>query len=222
MVTGVLPSAHWKDCPGLACPRIYSAGASILRQNDPVHDICYIERGVVKLSQIQNRGEELIVGFRSRGWMIGTAAALAGAGSYCDITALTECAVRTFSTTRFIKLLRDDRWASEYCEWMHYYEMAHQTARFASLATDSACYRFESFLSRARHFFLDGQADTRDLRIPLKQREIAQFLSITPEHLSRILRHVSAKAPLKFENGCLILSDARIMQEWCARTDRCA
>jgi CRP-like cAMP-binding protein len=45
------------------------------------------------------------------------------------------------------------------------------------------------------------------LQIPLKLKELAQLIAITPEYLSRLLSESERQGTIKRDKGCLILTD---------------
>jgi CRP-like cAMP-binding protein len=45
------------------------------------------------------------------------------------------------------------------------------------------------------------------LQIPLKLKELAQLIAITPEHLSRLLRELEQQGVISRNKGWLIMTD---------------
>jgi CRP-like cAMP-binding protein len=51
------------------------------------------------------------------------------------------------------------------------------------------------------------------LKLPLKHKELAQLLGITPEHLSRVLRGMQQEGVVVREKGWIRIADARLLRE---------
>jgi CRP-like cAMP-binding protein len=54
-----------------------------------------------------------------------------------------------------------------------------------------------------------------ELKVPLKQSELAQMLAITPEHLCRLMKQLERDGIIKREKGLLILSNIQSLMQEC-------
>jgi CRP-like cAMP-binding protein len=47
--------------------------------------------------------------------------------------------------------------------------------------------------------------------LPLKQREVAELIAVTPEHLSRLLHELSKDGLLHLQDGWIVIPDTRLL-----------
>ncbi|MGH9914176.1 MAG: Crp/Fnr family transcriptional regulator, partial [Pyrinomonadaceae bacterium] len=107
----------------------------------------------------------------------------------------------------FLHLLKTDTQISLYLHQMQSREVCEQFLHTAELGCLSVQHRLEQLLWRLISAL--EMSDTRQevkLELPLKHSEIAQLLSVTPEHLSRVLKRMQLEGILRQEKGWLIIS----------------
>jgi CRP-like cAMP-binding protein len=186
-------------------------------------NVFYIERGLIKLTRLSESGQEVIVGLRSKGALLGAASAIVQ--KYHPATALTVTSSRVsvISTELLLRLAKTDEQFGWYLHQVHSLEVHQQAAQQASLRCLSASKRLCKLLlqfipsipaaeGQMAQFFSPKTPSSIKTPLPLKQWEIAQLIGVTPEHLSRILRRLKQEDLVHLEGGCLTVSDANHLQ----------
>jgi CRP-like cAMP-binding protein len=95
---------------------------------------------------------------------------------------------------------------------IHSEELCEQLNSLGELACCTARSRLARVFKRlisAGQAQVDGQK-TR-LQLPLKQREVAELIGVTPEHLSRILNGLSKDGLLHVRNGWIIIPNPQVL-----------
>jgi len=60
-----------------------------------------------------------------------------------------------------------------------------------------------------------GVKDKVNLIFPLKHKELAQMVAVTPEHLSRLLKQLERDGIIKREKGLLVMNNSQsLIQEY--------
>jgi CRP-like cAMP-binding protein len=176
---------EWESLDGIAERHFFSARHELCTQGGAPHFVNWIESGLVKLVRLTGDGGEFILGLRSDGWIIDAASAILNRPLACSAVTLTPCTVRRASRAAFMRLLNTSPSVMRdlnqlICREVHADQ--EQQIEFRSCSAQSRLDRLLRELSRItrKEDPLDG--------LPLKRFEVAQLLSITPEHLSRLLR----------------------------------
>jgi len=179
----------------LPAPRHVAVGTALVEQGSFAHSVHLVERGVVKLVHLSACGRETTTGLRSVGWYAGSASAILKAPSIYTVQAVTDCMVVRIPASEFLHRLRDssemmDHFLAGLC-----FEVASQASLQAQLMGRTA----EERLNRFTHerAAVNPQRPTLDPLPVLKQMELAQLLSITPEHLSRLMHKRKEVGPLE-------------------------
>jgi CRP-like cAMP-binding protein len=148
-------------------------------------DHVYLVRGgVVKLMYTSDNGSQVSLGLRSTGWYAGAASVLLGIPSFYSVLAVSDCTVSPIPaeqlfayTTRNVKKLQ--HFMKSLC-----LDSILQAKLHAEINSSSAAERLELLMQE--RIATDPQWKTMDPLPLLKQRELAQLLSCSPEHLSRL------------------------------------
>jgi len=164
----------------------FARGTELCAQGAPVDDVYLIRSGVVKLTWTDETGGETIVGLRWRGWFAGASAAMAGVPSCVTAVARTDSTVEHLKVGRFLHLMKTNPEFAEQLHRSHCLEVLEQARDLGELALVPAQTRLHNLLSRlATSNRLEKIGDR--MRLPITKGELALCLSITPEHLSRLL-----------------------------------
>lgn len=164
--------------------RAFTLGTQLIAQDEPHHSIVLLTSGIVKLSYLEENGKELIAGLRRADCIIGAESALLALPSLFTVTALTDCSAQCIPAARFRTIVeRDPSFALQVSKALAG-ETIRQTEALLETASRTALQRLLSFL-RANDDVLE---DTANGMSSLKKQEIAQLLTITPEHLSRLIQ----------------------------------
>lgn len=194
----------------LAPPQSCPPGIELFSQGFLSHDVYCIESGLIKLVNLTQHGEELIVGLRSIGWVLGSVSLIAHEPNSVTAITLTKCFLRRISAEAFLVLLTTDPQFSWYIHKQHAQEIRDQVAHLVRLGSFSARQRLEHlFLQLISLLEPKGSQTGIRLLLPLRYYEIAQLVAITPQHLSRLLKQMQQEGIIRLEKGWVIVSDAK-------------
>ena len=170
----------FKDMPPLQNVR---KGSCLLEQALQPAFVYLLRDGLVKLIHHSPDGRESIVGLRAPGWYVGATSALVQRPCPYTVKCLTDVAVSMIPAREFAQWLslsarRSNHFTQTMCN-----ELLSQ-ATLSQVSTKSADDRLKHFLQESKHPHPTLQ--TLDVEPFLRRFELAQLLSITPEHLSRM------------------------------------
>jgi len=178
--------------------RFVPAGTLLVEQGGKSRAIYLIEEGLVKLTHLNICGRESTIGLRSEGWYAGATSALLNEASVYAVSTVTGCMVARLPVHDFRRYLNESHEMMDHFIAGLCFEVAAQASLQVELMVNSAEDRLD-------HFMLERTTEhpsrrTVDPLPVLKQMEVAQLLSITPEHLSRLL-HKKKQASMSTANG---------------------
>jgi CRP-like cAMP-binding protein len=191
----------------------YPTDVEIYRQGSYAGDVYFIESGTVKILRTNHEGQQVIVSLQSAGHFIGAPSVILQKPFSVNAVTLTRCDLRRIDGKSFTELLRSDAelcWQFQKLLCHELYEQVDHTAELGSL---SARNRLELLLWNSIHSneISPPRSNVR-VHLPLKNKELADLIAVTPEHLSRMLRRMQDEGVLKVEKGWLIVSD--ILRLW--------
>ena len=190
----------------------YPRGVEIFHQGQVLQEILFVASGMLKLTQVDAKGRECIVGLVLPNEWLGSAPVIANrptptSAITCSTTVLNSCAAPTFRR----RLHEDARLGRQVLE-AHAVELCLQASRIGQLCSLSSRQRLWSVLCLfAGPFKLSHAGSAIRLRLPLQLWELAEFVGITPEHLSRLLKAMEQEGRLRRENGWIVLRDVEAM-----------
>lgn len=173
----------WEAIEGLPAPQVIPAGRILQQSDSPVRTVYLIRRGVVKLKCLGPNGRDMIVGLRSSGWMIGCDSAFAGTPALTTAVTINQCEVAPIPVNEFLRGIASGGALNHHFVWNLCSGIEAYLSAHIELRTEPAQQRLEHFLSDMQNLAVA----TGGARPALSQVEMAQLLSITPEHLCRIL-----------------------------------
>ena len=189
-------------------PCVYPSGTELFLQGDTLEDVLQIVSGVVKLTQSDASGGTSIVGLASAGEWLGTAFVLAemptavGAAT-CGITTVRRGAAKTFR-----RLLNQDRQLSLQIHLAHSRDLCRQIAWIGQLGSSRSVHRLQYVLSR---FAAAGSTPANGLgirfQLPVHHWELAEFIGVSAEHLSRLLKRMERQKLIRREKGWILIAD---------------
>jgi CRP-like cAMP-binding protein len=187
------------------CP----AGAVILHQGFRAESVYLVRAGLVKLLCACPDGRTTIVGLRHRGSLLGTEAVLLGESQPLTAIALTSCELARIPAGELSSLLRHGDTLSWEVHQEHCREVQRQLERVVALACLSARERLDEFL---RLLWIaigpEGDDPTAAIELPLRDWELAQFLAITPQYLSRLMHELADEGRLRRRGSRWLFSGA--------------
>lgn len=165
----------------IAHPRKLEAGAQLIQEGDPADDVFTLTDGMLKLYKLMPDGRRQITGFMVPGDFIG----LAYGQSYIySAEAVTPAAACRFRRSALLQKMADHPELEHRLLSQASNELAAAQAQMLLLGRKSARERLASFLS--------GLAERRGLAagdampLPMSRSDIADFLGLTIETVSRI------------------------------------
>jgi CRP/FNR family transcriptional regulator len=192
----------------------YPRGVELFHQGHALQEGLYIVSGTVKLIQFDGTGGESIIGLTLSGEWLGTASVIANKPTpvtavTCSTAVLSGCPAGTFR-----RLLHDDPQLSLQIHQAHALELYRQTTRIGQLCSLNSRARLQSVLCLfAGASRLSQKASAIRLNLPLKRWELASFVGVTPEHLSRLLKDMEHDGQIRRENGWIMLRDLESLSE---------
>ncbi len=158
--------------------RMLKVGETLFREGDERRRIYVVESGWLKLTCTLKDGQRQIVGFPTRGSILGFEAPL----DYLnDCTALTRAAVHAFPVGAIVRLCRDPRFAEALLRQLGVQLGAAQT-QLALVGAQSAAQKTAAFLTSMANPCIDGGGE---FSLPMRRSDIGQFLGLRLETVSR-------------------------------------
>jgi CRP/FNR family transcriptional regulator len=164
-------------------------GHVLLGQGSTADSVYLLREGLVKLTHVTSDGREATLGLRSSGWYAGAVSVLMKMPSVYAVTAVTACSVSRISATDFALTLSQNSRLMRHFVYTLCNESMSQSASQAQMMAGSAEDRLKHFLRERKT--VNPRFKTMDTLPLLKQLDLARLLSITPEHLSRLMRKTS-------------------------------
>jgi CRP-like cAMP-binding protein len=159
-------------------------GKRLIDQWKKCEHVYLIRSGVLKLMYTSDNGSQVSMGLRSTGWYAGAASVQLGIPSFYSVLAVSDCTVTQIPadqlfayTTRNVKKLQ--HFMRSLCM-----DSILQAKLHAEINSSSAAERLEHLMQERTT--TDPEWKRMDPLPLLKQRELAQLLSCSPEHLSRL------------------------------------
>ncbi len=153
----------------------------MFREGDERQRIFVVESGWLKLTRTLRDGQRQIVGFPSRGSILG----FESPHDYLnDCEALTIAAVHSFPVDEFVGRCRDSRFGAALLRQVGA-QLGAAQAQLASVGTQSAPQKIATFLN----FVSDAcAADDGEFTFPMRRGDIGDFLGIRLETVSRTFK----------------------------------
>ena len=191
---------------------LYPATTILFQQGSAPKEAYLLEGGLVKLVRIGMNGQEVIIGLRAQGAILGAASIIVSKPHPVTAVTLTQCVMRPAPLKDFLNLAQTNlelSWSLHQAQSQEVYYQAEQLAEMRYL---SARQRLENLLlGLITSLGLNKESEMIRLTLPLKHWEIAQLIGVTPEHLSRILRQAENEGVIIRDNGGLIICDCQTL-----------
>ncbi len=192
----------------LTPPQLYPPGVELFKQGSPQQDVYCIESGLVKLVNLTQQGQELIVGLRSPGWILGSVPVIAHKLNIVTAITLTQCNLRRISADELIRFAKTDSQFSWHLHQLHCQEIYNQIAQLVRLRSFSARQRLNELFMQLISALESKESKTGvRLQLPLKQWEMAQLISVTPQYLTQLLKDMEQEGIIRRKKGWVIVSD---------------
>jgi CRP-like cAMP-binding protein len=160
------------------------SGEKLIDQWKKCDHVYLVREGLVKLLYTSDNGSEVSLGLRSTGWYAGAASVLLGITNPYSVLAVSDCKVTQIPADQlFAWVTRNVKKLQQFMK-----NICLDSILLAKLHTEinssSAAERLEHLMQE--RITTDPNWKTVDPLPLLKQRELAQLLSVSPEHLSRL------------------------------------
>jgi CRP-like cAMP-binding protein len=192
----------------------YPPGVEIFKQGEPPRDVYLIEEGMVKLTYANENASYVMIGLRSSGWMLGTASVILNRQYVFSATTLTYCQLRRLTAEAFLHLLNTNREFAKYVHHVQSQELHDLVKQMVGLGSLSARVKLECMLRQLASALSPRETEKHvRLKLPLKHRELAELVGITPEHLSRVLKEMQNEGLILRERGWIHIADVSLLQQ---------
>jgi CRP-like cAMP-binding protein len=165
-------------------PLALRPGVRLIEQWRKCDHVYLISDGLVKLTYASQNGSQVTLGLRSSGWYAGATSVLLKIPSVYSAITVSDCTVSKIPADQFFY------WATHDVKTLRHFlksmclDSTSQSRLHAEIQSSSAAERLEHFMQERTT--TDPHWQTMDALPLLKQGELAQLLSVTPEHLSRL------------------------------------
>jgi CRP/FNR family cyclic AMP-dependent transcriptional regulator len=204
--------ANYNDY-GWGPKQIYGAHTVILKQDTPANAVYFIHHGLVKLTWMDQSGHEVIAGLRHQQWLIGAPAVLLEKPYSFTVTTLSDCTLRCISAKNFLNLMKRDAEFSLQMIRILCQEIFNHGKKLVMLGCVPAKDRLKGLLYK---FFVDTNKpelqEPVKIRLPLKHKELAQIIAVSPEHLSRLLKVLERQKCIRREKDGILLDPVHFEQ----------
>ena len=179
-VCGALEPHELPHVAAIAHHRQIEPGATVLHEGDPAEDVFTVIAGTIKIFKLMPDGRRQITGFVTRGDFIG----LAFGDTYVySAEAIDEVTICRFRRAAFQSALEAMPHMEKRLLSMAGTELAAAQQQMLLLGRKTARERLASFIAglAARHGITDGNV----IPLPMGRHDIADFLGLTIETVSR-------------------------------------
>ncbi len=196
--------------------QLYPKDVELFHQGSVLQEVLYVECGSAKLVRHNDRGQDSIVELAVSGACLGTAAVLADAAVPVSAVTCTPTSLRRLSAAAFRRLLATDSTFGRRIHELHARELCRQTGWMGQMHALTGRERLQCLMLQfITAFQLNGRAHDMRLRFPLRHWEVARVISVTPEHLSRLLRALEDEGILQRHKGWVVVGDVNRLYPAC-------
>lgn len=186
-------------------PHEYPRGTVLFRQGGRVKALYLVGGGVVKLTRSEASGRDVIVGLRTTGWLLGSAAAILEIPHPVTAETVGACDLRQIPSADFIAISR----VGPVAEWLLRMQARETYDQVTSLGSFGALHprqRLEQVLVKLGRAGVDTRSDgSLRLKVLLRQHELAQAIGVTREHVGRLLAELQRQGVIRRAAGWVLI-----------------
>jgi len=201
---------HLKKLFSCKTVRVVPPEHQIYSQGESPHIVCLICSGLVKLTRTESDGNRAIVGLRQAGYMMGAVPSIVKLPYTTTAETITRSKLCLLPTETFIKLIDTNAGFSRWILTMLSSRLRSSTLSISEQSCLSGRQRLEKFLWKLAQAQNGGdQNRPTKIQMILKNWEVAQLLSLTPQHLCRLVKQLENEGVIMKKNGWVILPDPK-------------
>ena len=178
----------------------YPARTEIFRQETSSNTVYLIEQGLVKLVRVAPNGFQVIIGLRRRPWLIGAPAVLLNKPYSFTAVTLLPSAIRVIPAKAFLKHATTNKQFSSHLHRLLSQEISNHMRDVESVSCMSAEDRVIRFLGDLVAEQTSRGEKRAAFLLPLTNRELAQLIAVTPEHICRVLKAMERRGLIRREH----------------------
>lgn len=205
--TELARDAHARLLEILRLRTLSQRGRPLFRVGDPLKALYILRSGSMKTWNVTEEGEDHIIRFYMPGDVLGLGAI--SSGSYdCNATTLDTCSVCEIPYNRFQHLAEDLPALNQQLLRMMSHELVQEEQMTMLRSNRSASARIASFLNlMARNQGARGYS-VKEFNLTMGRREIANYLGLALETVSRTLSQLQGEGLLRVEGKHITVRDA--------------
>jgi CRP-like cAMP-binding protein len=208
IASGSMSKDDWMFFHGHSPTLSYPRGTELLQQGAPVREVYFIDSGFLKSVYLDHSGRQIIVGLCLPGAMVGTASVIVQRPSPVTVATMTRCQLCRITAKEFLLLVKTSPQFAWYVQKEQSREIYKQVACTVELGCHSARQRLERLLWEMTAVPAALKSKHRiKMRLPMKYWEIAELVSVTREHLSRLLKQMQEEGLILRKKDWLIIPD---------------
>lgn len=197
---------HLKNILNCKTLRVLPPQQEIYSQGEYPHTVCLICSGLVKLTRTESDGKRVILGLRREGWLLGVAALLMRRPYFATAETVHRSKVCFIPAERLKQMMDTNAQFSQWISTILSRDVYSGMLGISEKCCFSGRQRLKKFLWELvkTHDRIDRKGPIK-IQLMLKNWEVAQLLSVSPQHLSRLLKKLENEGIIMRNKGWLIL-----------------
>lgn len=192
----------------------YPPETTLIPQGNEIHELLLIESGFVKLTYLDENGDENLVALCKKGTIIGVAGLVSPTGAaIVTSTTINVCEIYRLEVHKFRRLEQDNPAFAQTINQFISQQYNDLVVHLSQLANAPV-------RTRLVQMILDFIAESNALKsekikidFPFSDKDLAAYLTITPEHLSRIYRALAKDGIIYRERGVSFVTNLEKLYE---------
>jgi len=185
---------------------ITQSGTVLFHQGAPASDVVLLRSGAVKLVRMESNGLATIISVCASPDILGSSDVILGDQYSVSALALDRCCLTRLPKQQFLRMAYTKPECIRQLCYVHSQNLHETIARISGMACFSGRRRVEQLILRLMQSENPSSGRKARVRFPLKEHEVAQLLSITPEHFSRLLSRMVREGILSRERGWIVVA----------------
>jgi CRP/FNR family transcriptional regulator len=206
------PEVHERLREVLRLRTLSQRGQQLFRVGDPLKALYILRCGSVKTWNVSAEGEDHIIRFYMPGDVLGLGAISSGRYD-CNATTLDTCSVCEIPFGRFQRLAERLPALNQQLLRMMSRELVQEEQMTVLRSNRSASARIASFVNLMAHHQGSRGYSTKDLHLTMGRREIANYLGLALETVSRTLSQFQGEGLLHVDGKHIKVMDASRLNE---------